>query len=171
MHKAVKQFIQGIRTLHPEFFTKVKVLDCGSLDINGNNRQFFSDSVYTGIDIVDGRNVDQVTRVHKFNATGLYDVVISTEMLEHDNCLPQSLHAMFNMLRQGGLMILTAAGFGREEHGTHEHHPGDSPLTHDYYLNVDSRQIIGNLPLHLFSSWSMSFVGTDIRFYGFKRHD
>jgi len=85
MHKAVKEFIRDLSLLYPEFFTQVKVLDCGSLDINGSNRQFFKDSSYIGIDIVDGRNVDYVTRVHKFNAPGLYDVVISTEMLEHDN--------------------------------------------------------------------------------------
>src|SRR3989339_1861899 len=118
MHKRVKSFILGIKAMHPEFFRYVKVLDCGSLDINGSNREFFEDSVYTGIDIADGRNVDQVTRVHKFSAPGLYDVIISTEMLEHDNCLSQSLHHMFNLLKPGGLMIITAAGFGREEHGT-----------------------------------------------------
>ncbi|MFA5817637.1 MAG: hypothetical protein WC865_18705 [Bacteroidales bacterium] len=47
MHKAVKTFIQDLSLLYPEFFTGVKVLDCGSLDINGSNRQFFKDSVYT----------------------------------------------------------------------------------------------------------------------------
>jgi len=67
MHKRVKDFILGIKQIHPEFFRDVDVLDCGSLDINGNNRQFFIDSLYTGIDIVDGKNVD---------------VVICTEMLE-----------------------------------------------------------------------------------------
>ncbi|MFA5815740.1 MAG: hypothetical protein WC865_09000 [Bacteroidales bacterium] len=45
MHKRVKDFILGTKQIHPEFFRDVDVLDCGSLDINGNNRQFFIDAM------------------------------------------------------------------------------------------------------------------------------
>lgn len=171
MHKRVTQFILGIKQHHPEFFRSVKVLDCGSLDINGNNRVFFDDSKYTGIDIVDGRNVDILSKVHEYHPGKQFDVIISTEMLEHDVNLMASLGNMFELLRPGGLMILTAAGFGREEHGTTLHHPKNSPLTHDHYHNIEASDFAIGLPLYRFSTWQISQLETDIRFYGFKRDE
>jgi SAM-dependent methyltransferase len=169
MHKRVTNFIQGIKQLHPDFFRYVNVLDCGSLDINGNNRGFFEDSKYTGIDIVDGRNVDILTKVHEYHPGKLFDVVISTEMLEHDANMMSSMANMFELLRPGGLLILTAAGFGREEHGTTDHHPKDSPLTHDYYRNIEASDFAIGLPLYRFLTWHISQLETDIRFYGIKQ--
>ena len=169
MHKAVTSFIQDIKAKHPEFFRFSTVLDCGSLDINGSNRPFFADSHYTGIDIVDGKNVDYVTRVHEFNPQKLFHVVISTEMLEHDEYLSRSLARMFELLKPGGLLIITAAGFGRAEHGTVDHHPKDSPMTHNHYQNVEPEQFLTNLPLHEFRAWAISQVDTDIRLYGIKK--
>ncbi|MCX6226290.1 MAG: methyltransferase domain-containing protein [Bacteroidia bacterium] len=169
MHKAVKSFIQDIKANYPEFFRNVRVLDCGSLDINGSNRQSFEDSAYTGIDIVNGPNVDVVTHVHDFKPPALFDVVISTEMLEHDENAQESLGKMFKFLKPGGLMIITAAGFGRGEHGTAGHHPKDSPLTHGYYFNVDPCLFFESLPMKAFQSWAISQLDTDIRFFGRKR--
>ncbi|MFA5815862.1 MAG: methyltransferase domain-containing protein [Bacteroidales bacterium] len=169
MHKRVKDFILGIKQIHPEFFRDVDALDCGSLDINGNNRPFFIDSHYTGIDIVDGKNMDVVTRVHEFNPQKLFHVIISTEMLEHDEYLSQSLAKMFELLKPGGLLIITAAGFGRAEYGTVDHHPKDSPMTHNHYQNVEPEQFASSLPLHEFRVWAISQVDTDIRFYGIKK--
>ena len=171
MHKRVKDFILGIKQIHPEFFRDVDVLDCGSLDVNGNNRQFFIDSTYIGIDIVDGKNVDVVTRVCNYTPDKLFDVVISTEMLEHDLSFDQSLDKMFHFLRPGGLLIITAAGLGREVHGTANHHPKDSPLTHDYYQNLDAVDFTAWLPTDFFSEWQLSHINTDIRFYGIKAYE
>jgi hypothetical protein len=123
MHKQVAMFIGKVKLGHPEFFSHARVLDCGSLDINGSNWQHFVDSVYTGIDIVDGRNVDYVTCVHEFQPKVLCDVVISTEMLEHDECYTKSLLQMFCLLRPCGMPIITAAAFGRKEPGTTHHSP------------------------------------------------
>ncbi|MFA5817188.1 MAG: class I SAM-dependent methyltransferase [Bacteroidales bacterium] len=171
MHKRVKDFILGIKQIHPEFFRDADVLDCGSLDVNGNNRPFFIDSHYTGIDIVDGKNVDVVTRVCDYTPNKLFDVVISTEMLEHDESFDESLQKMFWFLRPGGLLIITAAGLGREEHGTTNHHPKDSPLTHDYYQNLDAVDFTAWLPTDFFSEWQLSHINTDIRFYGIKAYE
>ena len=90
-------------------------------------------------------------------------------MLEHDEYLPLSLAKMFELLKPGGLLIITAAGFGRAEHGTADHHPKDSPLTHSHYQNVNPGEFVTNLPLHEFRAWAISQVDTDIRFYGIKK--
>jgi hypothetical protein len=59
---------------------------------------------------------------------------------------------------------------GREEHGTAENHPKDSPLTHDFYSNIDSAEIFAYLPVDDFRAWALSYLETDIRFYGFKQN-
>lgn len=169
MHRAVKEYCLGIKHRFPAYFTKKKVIDCGSLDINGNNRYLFDSCRYIGVDIVAGKNVEIVSRVHLLQDDQLYDVVISTEMLEHDEYLPHTLAKMFSILKPGGLMILTAAGFGREEHGTHKMHPGDSPQTHDYYKNLTIEDFATNLKLEEFSIWEISHQNTDIRFFGIKK--
>lgn len=168
MHKSVQRYCEAIRRRYPEFFTGKAVLDCGSLDINGNNRYLFQRCNYTGIDIVEGRNVDVVDRVHLYKPSCLFDIVISTEMLEHDAFFPETLAAMFNLLKPGGLLLITAAGYGRREHGTTATSPADSPLTNDYYHNITPVDIVSNLPLTGFSEWNISYQPHDIRFYGIK---
>ena len=170
MHKEVRRFCGSIKQMFPEYFSRKEVLDCGSLDINGNNRYFFDGCKYTGIDIVEGRNVDVVTRVHEFNPGKQYDVVVSTEMLEHDSNYLVSLIKMRNLTKSNGLLIFTAAGLNRPEHGTSSCHPKDSPLTHDYYKNITSDMIIDALlPEEHFSWFEISYINTDIRFAGIKR--
>lgn len=168
MHKEVKRFCLSVKNQFPQFFSRVNVLDCGSLHINGNNRYLFHDSNYLGIDIVAGPNVDLVTRIHEFNTSKLFDCIISTEMLEHDEYFAASLNAMFNLLKSGGLLLLTAAGHGRKEHGTHTHNPQDSPKTQDYYRNVDPTMLMQGLDLTQFSTYTISYSKTDIRFFGIK---
>ena len=171
MHKEVKRFCLSVKNNHPQFFQNSDVLDCGSLDINGNNRYLFDYSNYIGIDIVEGKNVDIVTRVHEFKTDFQYDCVISTEMLEHDEFFADSLNAMFNCTKPGGLLLITAAGQGREEHGTHEMKPEDSPLTRDYYCNISVSMLLQGIDLTKFSSYTISYLKTDIRFAGIKIKD
>lgn len=169
MHKRVKQYCESVKSRHPENFNRKDVLDCGSLDINGNNRYLFTACTYTGIDICAGKNVDVVTRVHKFSPGKQFDAVISTEMLEHDEHWKLSLRNMFALTKAGGLLLFTAAGTNRPEHGTSEHLPGDSPETNSYYRNLTVEMIIEALDLDAFAWFEISYRQTDIRFAGIKR--
>jgi SAM-dependent methyltransferase len=171
MHKEVRRFCQSIKLQNPEYFKNADVLDCGSLDINGNNRYLFDNSNYMGIDIVKGKNVDIVTRVHEFKTDFQFDCVISTEMLEHDEYFADSLNAMFHCTKPGGLLLITAAGYGREEHGTFKMNPQDSPLTRDYYCNISVSMLLQGLDLTKFIWYTISYHKTDIRFAGIKIKD
>jgi hypothetical protein len=74
-----------MKELHPEHFKDNKVLDIGSLDINGNNKFLFDNSEYIGLDIAEGNNVDVVCIGHEYDAPDeTFDTIISTEALEHD---------------------------------------------------------------------------------------
>lgn len=120
-HAAQQAFFARVRAEVPSAFTRVKVLDCGSLDVNGTLRDFFTrESIYVGVDLRPGRNVDIVGRVDDLTAfpDGYFDTVVSAEMLEHDEFWPLSLRMMYRLLRPGGLLAFSCAAPGRAEHGT-----------------------------------------------------
>lgn len=179
-HPEQQQFCNKVRARYPSFFQNVVVLDVGSLDINGSNRNLFTDGVtYTGIDIAEGRNVDAVSKAHEWNTPdGSYDTIISTECFEHDMFYAQTLGNIYRMLRRGGLFVFTCATNGRPEHGTSRCLGGDSPFTSkiaewcDYYKNLDERDIRQVLNVeelfseHLFETNPTSH---DLYFYGIKR--
>jgi|SRR5665647_2005889 len=169
MHAEVKKYCESVKQRFPDYFTDKAVLDCGSLDINGNNRYLFEKCSYIGIDICKGPNVDIIAQVHQFCVGQIYDVVISTEMLEHDCHCKNSLLNMCYLTKHSGLLMFTAAGTGRAEHGTTERLPDDSPETHDYYCNITAQMITEALNLDLFSWFEISYIDTDIRFAGIKR--
>ena len=137
-------------------FPCLTVLDVGSLDINGNNKYLFETHckpLYMGLDLGKGPNVDVVSKAHEYSAPdGSFDVIISTEMLEHDMYWRETLQNALRMLRSGGLMILTCASGVREEHGTPKSGKLDSspftleiPEWCDYYRNLyppDLREVL-----------------------------
>lgn len=171
-HKQQRVFCRQVRRKFRSHFNNVKVLDCGSLDINGNNRWLFSNSDYRGIDIVKGKNVDTIGKASiVLKRFFQVDVVISTEMLEHDKEWAASLRAMYDVLKPGGLLLITCAAPGRPVHGTQDHTPGDSPGTHDYYCNISPAMFAGALPAHLFNAYHLvhESANNDLQFYGIKK--
>ncbi len=137
MHQPILDFCYGLREAYPDFFKGQKVLEVGSHDINGSVRPLFTDCEYTGIDLGPGKGVDLVVHVCDFLPDKRkFDVVISTEAMEHDKRWSYSLLRMYGLLRQGGLLVLTFATLGREEHGTYSAHPECSPETLDHYENI-----------------------------------
>lgn len=84
MHLAQIEWVQKVKGIFPDFFQDKKVLDVGSLNVNGTNEEHFSQCSYYGIDLGEGDNVDFVSRCHEFNPKefGLgfdqFDTIIST---------------------------------------------------------------------------------------------
>jgi hypothetical protein len=116
-HTAQRDFTVHVRNRFPDYFRGKKVLDCGSLDVNGNNRFLFEQCDYVGIDACPGRNVDVVTLIHEYSAESqAYDVIISTEAFEHDKYWRLSLQNIVRMLRVNGLLAFTCATVGRPPH-------------------------------------------------------
>ena len=179
-HKAQFDYVQKIKSLYPSSFSNSVVYDFGSLDINGSNKEHFENSTYTGIDIGEGKNVDVISKAHEFKPRKKADVVISTEMLEHDMYWEKSLENMLSVLKPNGLLIITCATTGRREHGTARSSNGDSPFTStskiegwsDYYKNLGVQEFVDALdPSVNFKEYEISIEEEhkDIQFYGIKR--
>jgi len=149
-HKEQADFIQRVKNQYPEFFEGKKVLDVGSLDINGTARYFFVDCDYTGIDVGEGPAVDIVCPGQDYDAPDKhYDVVLSAECFEHNPYWLETFQNMFRMCKDGGLIFFTCATHGREEHGTTRSMPHASPLTvdlqWDYYKNLDEENFTSKI--------------------------
>lgn len=172
-HNEQRQFFETVKIENPQYFQGAKVLDMGSLDINGNNRDLFADSQYIGVDIIYGPNVDARSRNHTYKAkpSGYFDVVISSECFEHDKYWQLSLQNAYRLLRSGGLLLFSCATHGRPEHGTTRTTPHDSPATNDYYRNLGPEDIEEALNLdELFDHTFMTTRSSpaDLYFYGIK---
>jgi SAM-dependent methyltransferase len=171
-HKEQIQFCKWVRSKHPDLFVRTNIIDVGSHDINGNNRQFFSKPCsYVGVDIYPGKNVTIVGKAHEVLPIPALtpDVIISTEMLEHDKYWDSSLQAMYDALRPGGILVITCAGIGRPEHGTHDSNGWCSPGTLDYYQNLSNEMFGRILKPDMFTEYYLSQTPVfDLNFYGIK---
>lgn len=120
-----REFLQKlIDTHHPTG----DVLEVGSLDVNGNLREFFLSNFksYVGIDMRDGANVDMVVDGHdikKHFKKESFDLVICIDTLEHDCKFWETVENMRWVLKRGGWLILGAPSLKHPRHN----HP------HDYY--------------------------------------
>ena len=136
-HQQQLDFVQSVKDEFPEYFKGTKVLEIGSLNINGSVRQFFEPVQYIGCDLGEGAGVDIVCQGHELPYPNeSFDVVISCECFEHDKHWEKTFQKMIDLVRKGGLVIFSCATIGRPEHGTTRTSPADAPFTNDYYRNL-----------------------------------
>jgi SAM-dependent methyltransferase len=143
-HSTQQDFISYVKNKFPNFFESVKVLEIGSLDINGTMRSFFSNCDYLGIDVGKGKGVDLVCQGQEYGAPDeSYDVCTSGECFEHNPYWAETFANMVRMCKSNGLVLFTCATTGRKEHGTTRTDLESSPLTvgigWEYYKNLDEQ--------------------------------
>lgn len=90
--------------------SKLKIADIGSYNVNGCLRPLFDNPnwEYVGFDICEGPNVDIVINEEVWPSEyfGLYDVVISTQVLEHTRRPWLFIENMAKFCRTGGLIYV-----------------------------------------------------------------
>jgi SAM-dependent methyltransferase len=113
----------GIKHIRKDMVYGKSVIEVGSLDVNGSVRHDvmrFDPSSYIGIDIMPGPGVDAICDIStkKEVAKEEYDMVISTEALEHIEDWRQAINNMKDMLKVGGYILITtrSPGFSRHNH-------------------------------------------------------
>jgi len=131
-------YVENVKKKMPEYFRNQKVLEVGSLNINGSVRPFFQDCDYLGIDVGEGPDVDLVCSGHEFIAPeGTYDVVTSNECFEHNPFWVETLKNMIFLCKKGGLVIVTCTSDNFPEHGTRRTTQHDCPLTQNLTYQID----------------------------------
>lgn len=152
MHAEIKDFLTRMTRLYPNEFSSQKVLECGSYDINGNPRQFFTSAKeYIGIDWRPGNGVDAVSLVHDYQGRpdGYFDFIVSTSLLEHDPHWTDSIQRMCDLVKEGGSVLITCAG-----PGFHQHEVETSPAfmrgfnrtsSGSYYRNLTANDVLASL--------------------------
>ena len=180
-HIQQQEFCGKIKGKYPNFFKNKKVLDIGSLDINGSNRELFSNSEYLGIDVGEGKNVDLVCIGHELKSPdNFYDVIISTEAFEHDMHYEKTILNVMRMLKPGGLFLFTCASIGRPEHGTKRYDEWTAPLLANkgdwgnYYKNLteeDIRKIPGFSDMFPDGVFEYNSTSKDLYFSGIKKKE
>lgn len=179
MHWQARRFLDWcMHHLGP--FDASRVLDVGSGDINGNNREYFGPRCsYTGCDVAPGPNVDVVSPCHELPyAPESFDVIISSECLEHDMHWERTLKKVCELLRPGGVFVMTCASTGRPEHGTKRAGEGDSFTTriddeawNNYYRNLTEEDVRSAVPVDDIFPMHAFYYGPshhDLYFYGVK---
>lgn len=113
MHESVLDWISAeVRRSRLEGPT----VEIGSLDVNGSARPYFN-GPYVGFDLRDGPGVDVVASGHELPIEDASaEVVVCTEVLEHDPAFWLTLAEVRRILRPGGRLLLTTRGNGFGEH-------------------------------------------------------
>jgi SAM-dependent methyltransferase len=165
VHLTQTKFCRNLSYRFPSKFNNVSVLDVGSRDITGNNRIFLEDYEYLGVDCAAGRNVDIVSYIHKYKARERFDLVICTEMLEHDPYWKESIQAMIKLVKEGGLLVITCANKNRKLHG-------EEWSIDKYYKNITLPMMLKTLePLKVFQAFGIESARNeqDLYFWGLKK--
>lgn len=142
-----------------------KVLEIGSLDINGSIRPIFYPFAekYIGIDIQEGPGVDVVTSATDYLKPGYFDIVICAEVFEHTPDWKKIIDNSYENLVDGGIFISTMAGEGRAPHSALD----ENPIREwEHYSNIGWWEL--NQALKAFKTKEVNVLGTDTRCWAIK---
>jgi len=175
-HKHQQDFCETIKRRFPLYFKESRVLDIGSLDINGNNRYLFQDCDYIGLDVIEGKNVDVVCIAHEYQQPNeSFDTIISTNALEHDMYYQYTLKKIVDLLKPGGLLLFSAANSWKE-HGTLNTSPTQSATSQmaggwaSYYKNISPEDVKSSIDLEdIFFQYELKVNAKDLQFWGIKK--
>ena len=119
-HPACIDFVH--RQLRREDVEEREVLEVGALNLNGSVRSMvcaLKPSRYIGVDLEPGPCVDEICDaaelVQRFGPSS-FDLLISTEMLEHVRDWRRVVNEFKQVLRPGGLLLITTRSLGFPYH-------------------------------------------------------
>jgi SAM-dependent methyltransferase len=136
------------------------VVEYGSRNINGTVRSLFTTDRYTGIDVVNGRDVDVVADAATWETDTPADCVVCCEVLEHTPDWQLLLASARRILTPGGTLIITAAGPARTPHSSTD---GGQLQPGEYYANIHPDDLRDALKQAGFVNITIDETPVDIR--------
>lgn len=121
MNQAILDFFKANLT-SAEIESKT-VIELGSRNVNGSVRpgiEALKPASYTGVDIEQGQYVDKICDIQSIFTMfkpESFDVVVSTEMLEHIMDFRVAINAIKALTRTGGIVMLSTRSRGFDYHG------------------------------------------------------
>lgn len=119
MHKSSYSKMEWFKNTYLTVGERLNILDVGSLDKKGNfnYRSLFNESnwKYTGLDVLDGNNVDIVIEdiYNWFEIEdNTYDVIISGQFFEHLEYFWLTMSQIERVLKPGGYICIIAPSAG-----------------------------------------------------------
>jgi len=115
--------IFGATALAPRDVEGKRVIEVGAYDVNGSLRPVlmrWKPAEYIGVDIVAGPGVDVICPAEALRdrfSEASFDVVLSTEMLEHVLDWRQTVNNLKSLCKPGGLLLITTRSIGIAYHG------------------------------------------------------
>ncbi len=149
------------RSLGPADVGGRRVLEVGSYDVNGSVRAIAREAgagSYLGVDIVPGPGVDEICEAGELLSRygpGSFDVVISTEMLEHVEDWRRVVENLKGVLAPEGLLVLTTRSPGFAFHGY--------PLDFWRFSADDMRRIFADMRIEKLESDAPEVPGVFLR--------
>lgn len=126
-----------------------RVLDLGGADVNGTVHAtvagYIDVSELEVLDVAPGPGVTIVADARTqdwWTTDDFYDLVISTEMLEHVEWWDSTIRTAALVLREGGWFVGTCASLGRRPHGARGEY---DPPAGEYYSNVGPSELVREL--------------------------
>ncbi len=143
MHPAA--FLYVARSLIGSDPSGAAVLEVGSYDVNSTAQNLSVRALcakaarYHGIDTRKGPGVDEKADAADYDGKGAFDLVISTETMEHMPDPAALIACAHRALKPGGRLILTAAGAGRPPHDS----DGEPLRGTEPYTNIEAAALAG----------------------------
>lgn len=175
-HHTQQEFVKKLSIDFPNNFSNIKMLEVGSLNINGTIRNYFNNCTYVGVDVDKGKDVDLICGGHLVDhEDNIYDTTGSCNCFEHNPYWVESFQNMYRMTKRNGLIFIAVPTTGYPEHGTTRTNPNDSPLTiskgWEYYSNLTEEDFRNKFDIDsMFQNYKFEVSGAlDLFFYGFKK--
>lgn len=147
MHEAARRYVgkASVWVVSPR-----DALEIGAYDVNGNARDAFGKQVkWYGIDLRPGPNVDEVADASTWQTRRRFDLVLSTEALEHAVDPEAIVRTAHRVLRKSGYFVMTCASPLRRPHdndGNHgvfpDHYRGISRMEMHKYLTAAGFRVV-----------------------------
>lgn len=134
MHPSILEAFQGDLLTADEVAGK-RVIEVGACDVNGSVRPIIEahgPASYLGVDYAPGPRVDQVvdcTALVDTFGEASFDVVVTTEMLEHVRDWKACVANLVGIVAENGLLVVTTRSPGFPFHGYPEDHWRYTPQT------------------------------------------